>query len=881
MRACAQSRSLVRHAACAILFSIGLAACGGGGDSSPPVGVAPPAVQPAAVARIEVTPAAALLPGSGATQVLRARAFDADDRPLDVPVTWTSSQPAKVAVDAAGVASALVAAGSAQVTASVGSITSAPALVVAAVPSSGVTLVADANIVGQAVEVDANAPPSAGNPYQIRLEGVAAPAPGALLLGRGEKALAGRVVTSQATGTQTLVTMELVPLAELFADLQLAEVFDLGLAPVEIAPEIAATHAVVRTGDTWTFTPRPGATTSTPSTSRQRRMSTVVGTYSRDILPFRSCEVGFAEFDGVGSLPLGLDGPPTMSLTLRPSYDVRYSRATGLERLVVQAEPSLAMSAALQATAKLTGEAKCKLQLFALRIPIAGPLAFFVGGMVPVGVGFDFEIATELSSFKVGAENQAGMRVRAGIDCPASNGCDLSASADGFNAQLTPRAEVPNVADFRLEPKLDLFAYFEAEFGNPFLRSLRFQAIDTRVGAQLKGSFAPPVTQIVDAAYSSSYGAALRASAKAGTGINEVVALLGLGNLRQIAMEHEVAVAASPKVESVLADRMAFNAGDTVNVRVTLDPATLNFVPGLYNVESVQLRRRVGNASQALLTTQTAGIGQQMFDFAVTAPNSGDVSEWYAFVQTRLPGELLSLQLGPVAAAGREVLLLRGVLDAERDCRARAEEWYEDSNTPPLRVEDSKDSEPANCLAIAGPARAVASASASVSGPQLNPDTETPRPIASFRAAGSATVSASGVVPSESTTTGWAAVSSADAAADGRWELRVQGQAVTMTITGAVSNGYFSAEWSPNASGQGEDGRYRLVGNEDVGASGALSHSVRLEPGQTIRISASTHRNGGRARAAVEWDHDSTCCRGGGASDSNGADYAFTLSFTQ
>jgi hypothetical protein len=856
-----------------------LAACGGGGDALPPP------EQPAAVARVEVAPAAVLLPGAGATQTLRAQAYDADDRPLDVPVTWSSSRPAEVAVDGAGVASAKVAAGSAQITASAGGVTSAPALALAARPAAGVTLVADANIVGLPRDVDANAAPAASNRYTIALEGITAPAPGALLLSRGEKPLAGRVVAVQAMGAQTVVTMELVPLADLFAELQLAEVFDLTWAPVEIAPEIAATHDVVRSGNTWTFTPRPGATTTrnTPSSRslRERRASTgVVGTHSRDILPFRSCEVGFAEFDGLSSLPLGLDGPPTMSLTLSPSYDVSYSRATGLQRLVVQAEPSVSMSAALQVTAQLTGEAKCKLQLFALRIPIAGPLAFFVGGMVPVGVGFDAELAGTLSGFKLGAANSAGMRVSAGIDCPAGSGCGFSASADNFGASLAPIVEVPSAADFRLEPKLDLFAYFEAEFGNPFLRSLRFKAIDTRIGARLQGSFAPPATQIAEVAYASSYGAALRASAKAGTGISDVVTLLGLGSLTQIAMAHEIPVAASPRVESALADRIAFTSGDTVNLRVTLDAATLDFAPGLYNVESVQIRRRLGSASQELLATQTAGSGQRVFDFAIAPSHSGDVSEWYAFVQTKLPGELLSLEGARVAAVGTEVLLLSGVVDAEGDCSARAEEWYEDDVTPSLNAEDRKDGESVNCLAVAGSARATASASASSSGPMLDPDTQSPRPIASFTGSGSASASAAGTVPSGSITNGWAAVGSADAEADGRWELRVQGQAVTMTITGSVADGAFSAEWAPSSGGLGVHGSYRLIGNEDVGAVGALGHSVRLEPGQTILVRASTHRNGSRARAAVEWDHDSTCCPGGSRSETANASYGFTVTFT-
>ena len=74
-------------------------------------------------------------------------------------------------------------------------------------------------------------------------------------------------------------------------------------------------------------------------------------------------------------------------------------------------------------------------------------------------------------------------------------------------------------------------------------------------------------------------------------------------------------------------------------------------------------------------------------------------------------------------------------------------------------------------------------------------------------------------------------------------------------------------------------GSYRVAGDEDIGASGPISHSVRLEPGQTIRISAQTHGSSLNARAAVEWypDHNDP---GGRDGESANASYGFTVTFT-
>jgi hypothetical protein len=262
-----------------------------------------------------------------------------------------------------------------------------------------------------------------------------------------------------------------------------------------------------------------------------------------------------------------------------------------------------------------------------------------------------------------------------------------------------------------------------------------------------------------------------------------------------------------------------------------------------------------------------------LFEFAVTAPTAGSVSEWSAFVVTRLmEDELLSLKLGPPSPVGMTVLLTRGNVNSDRRCSAGAEESVDGPGD--INDSSSSEAEPARCRATAGSASAQASASASVSGP-VHSDSAPAREVSSVSASGSVSASASGSAAADTATHSRDSGASGIAGADGNWELTVQGQAVTMIITGSVSNANFRAQWGQSRDGRGTSGSYGLTGNEEEGANGPLSHSVRLEPGQTIEISASS---GARARALVDGDPVTTDRPQSASQDVNGS-FGFTVRF--
>ena len=215
----------------------------------------------------------------------------------------------------------------------------------------------------------------------------------------------------------------------------------------------------------------------------------------------------------------------------------------------------------------------------------------------------------------------------------------MSATAD-----LTPELNAPSIGDVHFEPSLEAFGYAELSVGNPFLSSIRFDTAEAKAGAKLEGSFASKTSQIADPAYKSDYKASVEASATLGTELEDVAKLLGLGEITGLGVEVSNDLANSP-TGTLDADHKTFLTGD--HVKFTANLSQTNFFPALgpYNVSKVVLvRNSGGNVTEVGSQNATSGQTQRVFNF--TAPDSGNVDEFYAFVVTNLiPFDLFSLEL--------------------------------------------------------------------------------------------------------------------------------------------------------------------------------------------------------------------------------------------
>ncbi|MCC6748553.1 MAG: hypothetical protein IT371_12900 [Deltaproteobacteria bacterium] len=593
------------------------------------------------VAQVRISPDARLLTRSGETAQLKAQAYDAAGKAVSASITWRSTRGDAIAVDATGLITAKVENGSAQIIAEASGVSSPPLLAVVTQLPAGAVLLRDDQIVGDPVAVDPAARPSIGNTYRVVLTGVSAPAAGALLVNTESKPVAGRVVSTSPEGERTTVTLRLVPMRELFPRLRLQETIALAGAEVVPNPALAATYETQRTGNKLTFTPKAPAAKASAGDGVRRASAN--GQFS--LGPF-TCETAVT---GLNRLPLRLSSPPVLSVTQNLGLDLVYTPEHGVERLVLRGEVGAAYDGSLTVSVAFEGAISCEFEVHAVRIPIGGPLSLFVGGLIPLKLGFEVGGRLTVASASVGLKADASATAELGVACPNGAACQFVRSLTG-HAEAKPVFQAPSFgADLRFEPSFSVFGKAELAIGNPILRTIRFTAVEAQMGPKLEGSFAPWRSQIEATDYRSAYALSFESRVGVGSDLGGALELLGLERIDAVELKGSVPLGSSP-VGTVSASTSGFEAGDPVDFTVRLEPSKVDFLPllGPYNVREVVLVRRVaGLGAPREVARARAASGQTEFRLSFRATDSGRVEEFFAFVVTTLlPLDLFGLELG-------------------------------------------------------------------------------------------------------------------------------------------------------------------------------------------------------------------------------------------
>lgn len=589
------------------------------------------------VARLEITPRGLLLTAAGQERRLSVRAYDAKGRVVPAPsLSWRASSPANIAVDGDGNVVAQVANGASQIFAESEGVTSPPLLVAVTALPPGTLALTDAKIVGEPRATDPNAAPEVGATYEVVLTDVDPPAPGTLVVSTEAQPVGGKVVAAERDGDQVRVTLAVVPVQELFPSLSIAEQIDLSNVEPEVPADLKDTYEITRDGDTIRFSPSSSMGSSSGSLSQALK-------YPGKLPPFDDCEV---DATGVSQLPLTLSQAPALSISQRFGLDFVYTSGVGLERLVAKGEFGAAYDGTLTVAAAFQGTVSCTKELAVIRIPIAGALSWVVSGVVPISVGFELGGKLTLASVEVGAKAEAKAKAEFGVACPGGADCSFVRGVTA-STSAEPIWKKPTANDLRVDASLAVFGKAEVGIGNPIFPQVRFSAVSARSGPTLEGSFAPWTSQILDPGYASSYGLSLVTKAGVGVDLPKVLARFGLTDITIVELKGETELAVSPK-GTWTADRSSFVAGDTVNFQVELDPATVEFPPklGLYNVKDIILVRKVGTSSIVEAGRAAASAGQTSFTIPFTATDSGQTSDFSAFLTTALlPFDNLALEL--------------------------------------------------------------------------------------------------------------------------------------------------------------------------------------------------------------------------------------------
>lgn len=582
-----------------------IASCGGGGSPAEP-----------RVMRVEIEQTGLLMTASGQSRALTARAFDEQGQEMAVPITWTSSTPDQVFVDTtSGVVTAQTANGSAQIVAVAKGRESAPLLAVVTPLGPDVVPVDDAQVVRGAQDSDPLAVSSPNNTYNVILDGTRIPIVGERLVATGSHAIAGEVVAVESVPEGSLVTLRLVPLSELMPQLDLDLEMDLSEAAIELTPEIAQRYTMERDGGRVILTPIPlsakvsttdaGARSALTASAQAvpSKVATPAGTFAFD----RGCTVAV---DGGtdNSLPITFDVSPTFDVAINPSLDLQI--IDGAHRhVIVRAAPRIVLDAELRTTLAFQGKVECKAELFRIRLPVGGALSFVLGGLIPVGFGAELAGQVTVGNVKMGYRSTTTGTLTAGLDCSAD--CEVIADVSVSN-QSEPRL-TPPAGEFgdnlKFKPALFGFAFAEVVFGNPFIRSLQFNALVGKFGAKFEGDFASIDTQIADPAYASTYGIAVACELGPDLDLTSAVQLL-FGSATFIPKKFECGFGPFtqlPKLTSAVASRTLWEEGDEVEVEVRFDPTSLDFIPGIgpENLSLVQLIRRDASGRAAVIASAT------------------------------------------------------------------------------------------------------------------------------------------------------------------------------------------------------------------------------------------------------------------------------------
>ncbi|MBA2627794.1 MAG: hypothetical protein H0U85_07260 [Gemmatimonadales bacterium] len=523
-------------------------------------------------------------------------------------------------------------------------------------------LVSDAQVIGGIEPVDAAATYEPGWRYRVHLRG-ATPAAGQVVLASGGAPVGGRVVSVSGSGGDVTVTLELLTLREMFAQLSISERLSLAHADAVVPSNVRSAFRVGKTAaggirlDAAASGSRYVAAPAHPSLNAAQVEQ----------------EFGLGPFSCKAEVPAGFVFPLTLdvySFELHPNLSLDLVVTDGdLQRFVVTGEITPRVTANPRITAALEAKAECKIQLATLILPIGGPLALLIGGQVPLGVGFGIGAKTTIGQLGFDAFVQASVAASFGIDC--STGCRAVTELTNSSAGSFFKPVIPNLGtDVRLELGINGFGWGELAIGNAFLRALQFKAIKLKAGLEQTVELATREAQAVDAAYASNFALKPVLEAKAGASLQAIANLLRV-NIATLSFEPNLpTLAQSPHGTFTITPASvrggdASQLGDRATFTVTL--ADVSYL-SVYAVDGVEIRWRRTNGTTVVLepgrpgcTDVTATQGQVTFtcqtDFLVA---DAGTQTFHAFVKARIFGIPLPVPLEIAADARATVNVTTG-----------------------------------------------------------------------------------------------------------------------------------------------------------------------------------------------------------------------------
>lgn len=532
-----------------------------GGVTSDPVTLAVVAVPKGSVV---IDRASVFFTAAGQSRQLTALAADAQGAAATAPVTWASSAPAKVSVDASGNVTAL-AIGSAMITASAAGIDSAPTLIVIAEPQPGALLVSDAQVVSVgAPRVVPGALPGAAAQYEVTLQGVTAPLPGTVVLAAESAPIAGKAVATRQDAAGLVVTLAVAPLPQLFRAYDIDWTIHLSAFPA--LPAEAVPQSL---GAAW-------------SQARFAKMHPLAAKRPLDTLsPFKplDCEASIEPQVGEKKATLALDN----KLDLIVKDTAGYSRHSLEGSATITGSASLALKAGVGAKGRCDATAQIKL-------PVLGWVSVIVMPAVRFGLGANVGLEILLLQGEVGVD--IVFTVTMGWECggvsPDCRALDSTSVQDHFK----PKAKFPSENDMQV--KVSGQFYVLAGLDASLLMGLgNAKIVEARIGPKQSFDLAFEEDQAARVDYASSYDLKLEGVVEPGSALKKAIAAVIGDDSVELTFKAGFSnpISESPK-GPLSTDKARVAIAAPIVFTVDFDADTVAYKVLGYNITGVELYRR-------------------------------------------------------------------------------------------------------------------------------------------------------------------------------------------------------------------------------------------------------------------------------------------------
>jgi len=615
-----------------------LAGCGGGGGGGGGGG------SDNQVARLEFDRPSALMTAPGEERQLSVRTVNASGEQIDAAVTWNSSRPEQVSVDASGKVRAVTPIGSAMIFAEAGGVRSAPAFIATVELKPGTLLLRDIDVVQVAPPPTGGSFPGPGTQYDIWIAGAQAPAVGTIVIAAETAKVSGRVVEAEVEPNRVRVRLERLAVPDLLARYDVNWVID--LAPYDIVID----------------SPPSGARQQTQG-ARNRPLAAGAGAVPEWKIPANGeespCSASVEAKLKAKPLQVKIAGSPTLE-AISSKFDD--SLPPGRLRVALVGDFYIETSVGLTAEAGIEGEAKCELKGH-IPLPFL-PVPLNVILKVPVGIGVAVKGTVEIVSIDIGFSGKNGANLEMGIDCAPPQPCVGLDKAERIN-DFTPNMKLSSLEAQGLKVELEAGAYFltgiDVVLGIGDA-SWQFNLLDVKVGPKQKGDFGTIKRQIDDVPYASKYDLAFVLEVGPGTAIKDgIKELIGSeGGELSFGLDIPFKISESPRGTWAPDKTTAIPNRDTVKLAIDLTEFSTKYWLLGYNVESVEIyKKHEGEMNFSHYRTLPAVEPQAHFETTWDpAPADAGRNDFVVFAVSKLPvvrlevASMKSVQVGCIPAGG-------------------------------------------------------------------------------------------------------------------------------------------------------------------------------------------------------------------------------------